>query len=365
MAISTAGAPGASVSGYHRGVLDVILDVIWGRDSSQVELTEIQAQRFAEQLQRGELGRIPAMLLLTYQAQGRDPAALRTTMDHLTALGMDGRFALRMATEFFLERRFYLEARRYAQTWCYEHDRYGAALRQLAILDVLVGDYGYALSHATEYLERNEGDTALVDFQLEALLRSGALMAARSLNQAYGLRPRLETFLGRQARGMGLGRFSWPGALTTSGEIRPGFDLDGLRGLGRRLLARAPLRTFTGLERLDEAINAGTEHSAPALKRPEEWEDPEVFDGRLEGTREDFAAWAWVHLGRLGYPARLVIGGYLQKEPNHAWVTIHRGRSVQVLECTPRGFNPLIKAENAVEYRPWWSMDRNLHCYRH
>ena len=346
-------------------MLDLIIGLIGAQRESQQELTEAQLEAIRERLVRGEIHQAQAMLLLSRQAQRGDIRSVSATMEYLAALGMDGAEALRIAANFYLDRRHYGEAQRYAQTLCYEYDRYGSALRLLAILDTLRGDYVSALLHVDEYLERSAEDLEIRWFQLEALLRSGSLTAAAELNQTVGLRSDIDAFL-RYRQSKGLARFSWHGQPTRSGQVFDSYDVHQIQRFMRDILKRPLQRTVPDFETLDLLINSGTYVSdRRQFGVPDLWVAPAAFEVTLVGDCEDFALWAWANLCRLGYPARFVIGGWCGEGPNHAWVTIHRGGTVEVLECTPQGFNPTIRASKAIEYRPWWSIDRNLHYYRH
>ena len=347
-------------------MLDLIIALLGGRAASQDQLTEDQLEAIGEQLIKGEVGAAQAFELLKHQAEQGDLRAVRTTMEYLVALGMDGRRVLEMAATFFMTHRHYVEAHRYAQTLCYEHDRYGAALKRLAILDTLLGDYAMALVHLDEFVQNNKPDLDVLWFKLDAMFRSGALMAARSLSQETGMRPELEAFLGRRLGGKNLGRFSWHGTPVSPGTAVNGFLPERMQTLAKGLLKQPLQREVQDFESLDALINTGTYVSdLTQYEDLSEWVLSATFEVTLTGDSDEFAMWAWVQLCRLGYPARLMVGGLYQERPNHAWVTVHRGQSVQVLECTPQGFNPLINARNAIEYRPLWSVDRSLYCYRH
>ena len=344
----------------------MIVSLLGGRQETQEELTEAQLSALGERLIKGEVNSAQATILLLQQVGRGDAQAVGTTLEYLAALGMDGPTVLKIAAEFYLDRRHYAEAQRYAQTLCYEHDRYGSALRTLAILDTLQGDYVTALLHIDEYFERSKEDAVLRLFQLSALLRAGAVGAARELNRQFGMRPHLEAFLIEREQGRGFGRFSWHGTPTRSGEILEGVDLNQMRRFMSNALKNPLGIPVADMPELDRRINAGTYVSdSRRYGHPDVWVQPASFERTLVGDCEDFALWAWTNLCRLGYPARFVAGGWYSEAPNHAWVTIHRGRTVQLLECTPQGFNPVVRASEAIEYRPWWSVDRNLHFYRH
>ena len=347
-------------------VLELIISIIRARQGQQEDLTDEQLEALANRLIKGEVDRDQAVLLLTQQAVRGDVRAVSTTMEYLSALGMDTRTILRVAADFYLDQRHYTEAHRYAQSLTYHHDRYGPALRRLAILDVLEGDYVSALVHIDEYTAANGPDDELALFQLEALVRSGALMAAETLSRERGLHPSLDEFLHRRRTGHGFSRFSWYGSPTRSGEIFAGVDVFEMQRFLREALKQPLQREADEFAAVDRMINAGVYvPDGRQYGAPDVWILPSMFEMTMTGDCEDFALWAWVNLCRLGFPARFTIGGWYEDTPNHAWVTIHRGQSVQVLECTPKGFNPLIGAKNAIEYRPRWSVDRKLHCYRH
>ena len=348
-------------------MLDLLVKVIKAQQGVQDALTEEQREALAQRLAKGEVNRAQAIALLTDQTERGDLEAVTSTMEYLAAMGMANKAALKLATDCYLEHRHYEEAQRYAQMLCYEHDRYGPSLRLLAILDTLNGDYTTALVHFDEFIERNKVDAQLLWFQMEAQFRGGAFA---SLLQGPGadlaLRPDLEDFLARRAAGKGFSRFSWHGAPTRNGQIFDGVDTHAMQRFLRDVMHTSLQRTVADLPSLDRLINTGTYVSDyRQYGYPEVWIPPASFEMTLTGDCEDFALWAWVNLCRLGYPARFVVGGWYDEQPNHAWVTIHRGGSIEVLECTPQGYNPLIGARQAVEYRPWWSVDRQLFCYRH
>ncbi len=347
-------------------VLELIIELIRRYRAAQEELTDDQIEALHERLVKGELNQAQALTLLAERARAGDLQTIASTLEYLTALGMDDPQALEIATTTYFEHRHYGEAQRYAQTLCYEHDRYGSALRRLGIIEALLGDYVCALVHIEEYVELHGLDSVLAWHQLEAMLRSGALKAAKAFNQSLGLDPDLERFLHARDTGQGFRRFSWQGTPIRSGAMFDGVDVHGLRRFMADVI-RCPLtRVMADLPALDVAINQGRYvPDLHAFGLPDVWIHPASFELSLTGDCEDFALWAWVNLCGMGYPARFVIGGRYEEEPNHAWVTIHRGRSIQVLECTPQGYNPPIMAHSAVEYRPWWSIDRHLHCYRH
>ena len=347
-------------------VLELIIELIRRYREAQEELTEEQADALNERLIKGELNQAQALALLTQRARAGDLRTIGSTLEYFAALGMDGPEVLEIAATTYFEHRHYAEAQRYSQTLCYEHDRYGPALRRLGILDALQGDYIGALVHIEEYVEHHGLDPVLAWYQLDALVRSGALHTAQTLNQELGIDPDLERFLENRAAGRGFRRFSWHGTPTRNGELLEGVDVHRMQRFMSDVIRRPLVRKVPDLAALDTAINEGMYvEDARQFGLPEVWIHPASFELTMAGDCEDFALWAWVNLCRMGYPARFVIGGRYDEGPNHAWVTIHRGRSIQVLECTPQGYNPLIKAHSAVEYRPWWSMDRQLHCYRH
>ena len=347
-------------------VLDLIIKVIRARQGMQEELTEEQLEELGRRLVKGDVNQAQAEILLSKQAEQGDLQAVNSTLEYMAALGMDGQRTLEIASRFYLAHRHYAEAQRHAETLCYEYQRYGPALRMLAMLDVLQGDYVSALVHIEEYNEYNRRDAELLWYQLDALMRSGAINAAAELNREVGLRPELEFFIQNRVSGKSFRKFSWHGRPTRKGAMFEGFDIPRAQRFFADMQRRPLQREVEDLPMLDLLINIGT--YVPDQRQfghPEVWVHPAAFELTMTGDCEDFALWAWVNLCRLGYPARFMIGGLYTEDLNHAWVSIHRRGTVQVLECTPQGFNPLILAQHAVEYRPWWSVDRNLHFYQH
>lgn len=345
--------------------------LLFARRDPQAPLTDEQLESLQKQLFSGELSEVMAIVLLSQQVYRGDRRAVDTTMAYLSALGFVGAPFLRLAAEFYLSTRDYAEAHRYALTLCYEFDRYGPALRRLAIIDGLRGDYVRSLAHIDEYFEYDPGeDLELRAYQIEYLFRSGAFTAAAESSERWGLHSDLAAFIRGRGAGRGSGpghqRFSWHGAPTRSGQIEEKTDTHQVRRTLSEVLKQPLMLVIDDLGALDRAINEGTYvRGARTLGPPEGWVRPAAFEGTLTGSSLDFALWAWVHLCRLGMPARLTVGGLYADASNHAWVTFHRGQAVQVMECTPRGFNPPIRARAAFEYRPRWSVDRNLHFYRH
>ena len=349
-------------------MLDLLIRLILSsRKTSQDELTDEQLAALGEQLVKGEVSQAEAVVLLDQRARRGDRRSIDEAMEYLAALGMDGEPVLRVASNFYFAYRYYDEAQRHAQTLCYEHERYGRALRQLAIIDVLQGDYVSALVHIDEYLEQNEDDPELRSFQVGALLRSGALTAAAELNRAFGMNPPLDRFLAWRTAGKSFGRFSWHGAPTRSGNLTPGVDVYRVRRVFQETYKQPLSEPVKDMAMLDLQINVGAPiedvYAAGASAVRAVVVETSGAGSVVESA--EFARWAWVNLCRLGYPARFMVGDRYDVHTPHAWVSIHRGQSVQVLECMPQGFNPPIRAQAAVEYRPRWSIDRNLHCYRH
>lgn len=347
-------------------MLELILGLIRSRQQAQEELTEDQLNEIRDRLAKGEVLPVEAHRLLQRLANDDDLSGVASTLEYMVAMGMTAPATLRTAMVFYWRRRLYADARRYAERLCYEHDRYGAALRDLAILETLEGDYVPALAHIHEYEASQGFDLELMGYQVDALIRSGAYAAAEALIAQTGVRPELAAFLALRRGGSFFQRFSWHGRPSKSTRHVSGFDIAPIRPFVDEARKRPLMAELPDLAALDQRINAG--HYVPDARQfghPDVWIQPSAFEMTLTGDCEDFALWAWVHLVRMGYPARFVLGGLCQEAPNHAWVTIHRGGDVQVLECTPQGFNPLIRAKQAAEYRPWWSIDRNLHGYWH
>lgn len=355
-------------SAFHGpGVLELLIRMLIDGRQPQEELSEAQLETFTERLVKGELSRKAALQLLRRRARMGDLEAVETALSYMAALGYDDATTLKLASEFYLDRRHYGEAHRYAQKLCHEHDRYGPALRLLAVLDTLRGDHASALVHADEYMEsRRREDLVLRGYQLEALYRSGATTTAAELAQRLGLRPDLQDFLHRRARGRVFGRFSWRGSPTKSGELFWGHDVHGMQKFFRDMLKAELRNPLPDLASVDRTLNAGTYlPDREQFEHVDVWVSPARFEFTLTGDCEDFALWAWVNLCRQGHKARFVLGGLFHEELNHAWVTIHRGQAIDVLECTPQGYNPPIRAQRAHEYRPMYSVDRNLFWYRH
>ena len=95
------------------------------------------------------------------------------------------------------------------------------------------------------------------------------------------------------------------------------------------------------------------------------WQTPDQTERNSMGDCEDFAIWAWVQLLRQGTRSRMVLGGLYSDDLNHAWVQIYARGAVGVLECTPTGYNQVIGSRHATEYRPVFSIDKNLRWYAH
>ncbi|MEM7679300.1 MAG: hypothetical protein AAF449_25285, partial [Myxococcota bacterium] len=318
-------------------VLAQILKLIGSSHSSQEELTEDQVKQIRDGLAKGEVLPIQAHRLLQRLADDDDVSGVAITLEYMVAMGMTEPAPLRTATNFYWRRRHYAEARLYAERLCYEHDRYGAALRDLSILESLEGDYVPALAHMHEYDAARGMDPELVWFQVDALLRSGSYTAAEERIAATGVRLEWEGFLARRRGGRFFGRFSWHGRPSRSTrQTSSGLDVAPIRSFVDVARKRPLMGEVPDMATLDRLINSG--HYVPDERRfghPDVWIQPSAFEPALVGDCEDFALWAWAHLVRLGYPARFVLCGLFKEEPNHAWVTIHRVADIQLLECTP------------------------------
>lgn len=99
------------------------------------------------------------------------------------------------------------------------------------------------------------------------------------------------------------------------------------------------------------------------------WMHPLEFEASRTGDCEDYALWAWRKLIELGFAAEFVVGLF---EPtgcefavNHAWVHVHDGSRLRLLESTAaereRMLLPLDAARAA--YLPAASIDHRLESH--
>ncbi|MGF1510677.1 MAG: tetratricopeptide repeat protein [Myxococcota bacterium] len=348
-------------------VARILLALLFGiRTRPQEELTEAQLERYQEALVKGELRSQDAFRLLERQSENGDRRAVEATLDYMAALGHETEPVVRVAAEFFLAERHYEEAQRYAEKLVYDHSRTPSNLKLLSKTDVLQGDYVSALSHFEELELDGARDRDALEFQLDAMVRSGAFGSALALAERHDLRPEMRSFLEHRSRGRPFPRFSWHGRPSRSGDIFEGHAVSDMRRFMAGVLREPLQHPVPDIQTLDLVINQGVYIPDPSRHQmPEGWAHPVNFELSMTGDSEDFALWAWSNLCRLGYPARFVLGGRYKGEMNHAWVTLHHAHIVDVLECTPLGYNPTIRAPQAIEYRPMWSVDRSLHWYCH
>lgn len=346
-----------------RLLLELLIQLIGSRvDPKAEDLDEAQLEKLMARLVRGKLKSAEALLVLQAQILRGDPRLVSAVLGQLTALGRVDENIARSAAAFFLDQRHYREAQRWAQIVAYDFDDLRAR-RLLAIIDVLCGDYEIGLSHAAEYLTSSKTDLELDGFRMEALLRSGATSDLLEFSEARGFDGPTIQFLRRRPR---FGAFSWHGAPTRKGALVGAHDVEAFRGFMRSALRSPELLLCRDGAEVDQRLSAGRYvDDMQRLQHPDAWQSPASFQTHMSGDCEDFALWAWAQLVRLGHRARFVLGGLFENELNHAWVSLHGGGQIQVLECTPRPYNNSINARSALEYRPMFSVDHRLFVYRH
>jgi predicted transglutaminase-like cysteine proteinase len=302
-------------------------------------------------------------LLRLYLTKGEHDKA-RAFLAKVSSMGQVSRSLRQFALKFSLHVRDYRDAYKHAEILCYEHDRYGEPLLQLAEIAYVLERYSLATGWLHEYIERHRRAAkahellALCylrqrDFE-KALDRFGELgdtsanfLIAQWLSEILegGRRLRSQDWFGRKKRGLGrLESLDWKNRVLNSPLS---FQA---RSLGEIANWINGCRYVT-----DERLFGEADH----------WQVPADLEQRRVGDCEDFSLWAWVQLLRLNYNARLVLGGLCSEESDHAWVCMYTGNGVKVLECTPTGYNMPLSARNAPEYLPMWSMDRSLIFYEH
>ncbi|MEM1024285.1 MAG: hypothetical protein AAGD10_01425 [Myxococcota bacterium] len=346
-----------------RLLLELLVQLIGSRvDPKAEDLDEGKLEKLMARLVRGRLKPAEALLVLQAQILRGDERAVAAVLDQLTAVGRVDLNIARSAAAFFLDQRHYREAQRWAQIVAYDFDDFEAR-RLLAIIDVLCGDYEIGLSHAAEYLTQTKTDVELDGFRMEALLRSGATTDLLEFSERRGFDGPTIQFLRHRPR---FGAFSWQGAPTRKGALVGDHDVERFRNFMRGVLRSPELVLCRDLAEVDQRLSAGHYvDDISRLQHPDVWEPPESFQVHMRGDCEDFALWAWTQLVRMGHRARFVLGGLFANQLNHAWVSIHGGDRIQVLECTPRPYNNAITARAALEYRPMFSVDHRLYVYRH
>jgi len=346
-----------------RLLLELLVQLIGSKvDPKAEQIDEAQLEKLMARLVKGRMKSGEALLILQAQILRNDQRAVSAVLDQLTALGKVDASIAKSAASYYLEQRHYQEAQRWTQIVAYDFQDFDVR-RLLAIVDVLCGDYAIGLSHASEYLTKNRTDAELDAFRMEALLRSGATTDLIEFSEARGYDGPTIDFLRRRPR---FGAFSWPGAPTKKGAMVGEYDVESFRNFMRGALKSPDLQLCEDQAEIDLRLSSGRYvEDLDRLHHPDAWEAPSSFQHHMSGDCEDFALWAWAQLCRLGYRARFVLGGLREEEMNHAWVTLHGGDRVRVLECTPKRYNPTINARSAIEYRPHLSIDDRLFVYRH
>lgn len=346
-----------------RLLLELLAQLIGSKmDPEARRIDEAQLEKLMARLVRGRVKSGEALLILQAQILRNDRRAVSAVLSQLTAIGKIDASIAKSAASYFLEQRHYREAQRWAQIVAYDYQDFDMR-RLLAIVDVLCGDYEIGLSHASEYLTKNRPDAELDAFRMEALLRSGATTDLLEFSEERGYDGPTIDFLRRRPR---FGAFSWRGAPTKKGAFVGEHDVESFRKFMRGALKSPDLQLCEDQAEVDLRLSSGRYvDDLDRLHHPDAWEAPSSFQRHMSGDCEDFALWAWAQLSRLGHRARFVVGGLHDDEMNHAWVTLHGGDRVRVLECTPKRYNPTINARAALEYRPHLSIDNRLFVYRH
>ena len=97
---------------------------------------------------------------------------------------------------------------------------------------------------------------------------------------------------------------------------------------------------------------------------PDLWQEPCVFEQRRRGDCEDFALWTWRKLTELGLDAeffvgRVVCGGDLAIDRQHAWVVFRDQREVRLFEPAARDRQHMIQPWSVVkdDYIPHFAVD--------
>jgi predicted transglutaminase-like cysteine proteinase len=307
-------------------------------------------------LAQNRLDRRRALAMVRTAIAGDEDEA-RSLIDRLYTAGYRDRDFLELAYAWSRERRDLDDAYRFAEALHYE-TKEPRPFDQVRLARVLHdrGSYGVALSFC-------EGVGQGKELEARCLLRLNQLRSAHEAYRMSGLGDdhRLAWLEEVVARGRQPRRASWYGRRTTPPPKHAKLDW-------RERVLKAKLRIDTkNFADVDRFINDCHYVADERLfGEAEHWQTPEAFEHNGAGDCEDFALWVWVQLLRQGVNARFVVGALSAWEMNHAFVAIyHPGGRVEVLECTPQGYNIAIDSKSAIEYVPMISIDRTLTWYEH
>jgi predicted transglutaminase-like cysteine proteinase len=271
---------------------------------------------------------------------------------------------LEIAISYFLHQCDYKSAYYYSEALCYQYDRTGESLLQLAHSAILLNNYNIASNWLEEYIQHNNlrpdiaylylGDCALRQhFYRDALnyykksninLNNIKIDWLSSIAED-GKKPIKKNWLGEKIKPMPkLIKINW-----------------------KNDIINHPLNYYAEtFNDIDKWINFGTYVSDQRLYgEADKWISPSKFENIRQGDCEDFALWVWVQLIKMKVNARFVLGGLFTNEIDHAWVSIYTRNDVKVFECTPNTHNIQISSKNTPEYLPIYSIDKYLNHYKH
>lgn len=99
------------------------------------------------------------------------------------------------------------------------------------------------------------------------------------------------------------------------------------------------------------------------------WQHPLNFESERRGDCEDFALWGWRKIADLGLAVEFVLG-LLEPKPgdplaNHAWLHVHDGKNLVLIETTARQEKDMIRAidQEGRRYLPTASIDHQMRTY--
>ena len=99
------------------------------------------------------------------------------------------------------------------------------------------------------------------------------------------------------------------------------------------------------------------------------WQHPVDFERSRWGDCEDHALWGWRKLKNLGLPVEFVVGllkpGPHERLANHAWLHVHDGQRMFIIETTATCREAMALAVDGprLDYIPTASIDHQLRTF--
>lgn len=341
-----------------------VFELFKSKNRRELKPTPELIRRIEMQIIEGNVKEIFLSQILYFYEQTKKFYDAQRLLDRILCSPYRNKKYLGFAARIAIKTRQYKRAYRYYLNICYEYDRQGKALLDLAKVAYLNANYRLAINWLEEYISHNslELSEALYWLQL-CYLRN------RSYRDAYYVYQKYNT-------GFSYNAVDWLSRIVQDGKRPPPQDWYGKKSKPldkfikldwRYQILNKPLQfKAKSIADIDLWINKATYVSDERLFNTADfWQLPVDFEQNKTGDCEDFALWVWVQLLRLRINARFVIGGLFSTEINHAWVQLYLRNEIRVFECTPQQNNVSISVRNAPEYFPIFSIDGYLKTYSH